>query len=464
MAWNPKKTIAEARKGDLRTPTPSEVMGKGGAPGWSPAQTTQEIKEDPYRAGRLAASTAATGGIPVTELMTGYEKTTGKKLTSGWYPKTPKTAAQAFGTNPTINPADILGDGGGGAGGAGGVGSNPYASAAELAIGQAGRPDFSAATATAAKQAELAQALQGLYGTGSSALTGLIGDLQSQAKGDFGPRGSLGQALLNQGLQQNIAGVRSQLASQRGLSPALAARYAAQQTAQLGGQTAQQAGILGLQQQIAAQEQLGKLGMGAAELGAGTGGQLMTQGRQQDITQATANVDADLKKLQILSSNDVELKKLAGQTGLGEKEIKMKIALANQAAAMGDRKQAIQIIGGIFGAAAKGIAMGATGGASGAGEAAGGAAGGSDTGIMAGSPYENMNRMAAHGGRIDGHASVEGDDYRNDTVPAMLSPGEIVIPRTAARDKTKAKQFLDALDGWDEKPSYAKVLKARRAK
>lgn len=426
-----------AQKGDVRLPTPDEIQGKqNNKSGYSPAKQAQELQDDPWRAARLAASMLYTGGVPVSELMTGFEKTFGKKLTSGWYPKTP-TSKQVFGENPKINPEDILGGAGGGAGGAGGRDvtwqSNPYSSLAETAISQTGRPDFSAATATAANQANLAKALQGFYGTGSGAVTGLIGDLQNQAQGNFGPRGTLGQALLNQGLSQNIAAVRSQLASQRGLSPALAARYAAQQTAELGGQTAQQAGILGLQQQIAAQEQLGRLGMGAAELGGGIAGQLVTKGREQDITQATANVEADLKKMSILAGNDVELKKLAAQTGLGEKEIKAKIAMANQAAAMGDREMAANVIGGILGGAAKGAA-------------------------------KKSLEEKAYGGRVNGKASRQGDHPDNDVVPAMLSPGEIVIPRSAAQDKNKAKAFLDALDGWEDKPSYAKVLKARRAK
>lgn len=36
------------------------------------------------------------------------------------------------------------------------------------------------------------------------------------------------------------------------------------------------------------------------------------------------------------------------------------------------------------------------------------------------------------GGKVPGKAKVFGDDERNDTVPAMLSPGEIVIPRSIA--------------------------------
>ncbi len=39
----------------------------------------------------------------------------------------------------------------------------------------------------------------------------------------------------------------------------------------------------------------------------------------------------------------------------------------------------------------------------------------------------------ARDGHVPGKAEVRGDDERNDKVPAMLSPGEIVIPRTVAQ-------------------------------
>ena len=38
-----------------------------------------------------------------------------------------------------------------------------------------------------------------------------------------------------------------------------------------------------------------------------------------------------------------------------------------------------------------------------------------------------------------------GNSPMNDTVPAMLSPGEVVIPRTAASDPEKAKAFVAAM-------------------
>ena len=311
---------------------------------------------------------------------------------------------------------------------------NPYEEQLKAALGQSMAPDFTRAQQTAGGQASFAEALRGLYGTGASGLSGLIGTLQRQQAGDFGPGGSLAQKILEQGLGQNIAGVRSQLASQRGLSPALAARYAAQQTAQLGGQTAQQAGILGLQQQLGAQQLLGQLTGQAATLGS-KGADVLGQMRGQDIAQATATSDAALKRLGILASSDTGIRQLQAQTGMSENEIRMKIKAANQAAAAGDRQMAASILGGVLGGASQGAAAVATKGL-----------------------------MAYDGGRIKGEAPVAGDHPKNDIVPANLSPGEIVIPRSAAGSKKAAKSFIDSLDDWDEEPSYSKVLKARSQK
>lgn len=69
------------------------------------------------------------------------------------------------------------------------------------------------------------------------------------------------------------------------------------------------------------------------------------------------------------------------------------------------------------------------------------------------------------GGPVPGKAEVDGDNPKNDTVPAMLSPGEDVLPRsvTQAPDAPeRAKRFVQALmDKKGEGPGFAKVLKAR---
>lgn len=72
---------------------------------------------------------------------------------------------------------------------------------------------------------------------------------------------------------------------------------------------------------------------------------------------------------------------------------------------------------------------------------------------------------AAHGAFIGGNASVPGDSPKNDTVPAMLSPGEIVIPRSKAHDPEKAKEFVDHLlksKGKDDDKGYGNILEHKR--
>lgn len=274
--------------------------------------------------------------------------------------------------------------------------SNPYEEAARMATGQI--------------SGMLPQYGQ-LYGTGAGAMTGLIGDLQAQARGQAGPGKSLAEALLQQGLTQNVGAVQSQLASQRGLSAAQRGRMLAGQTAALQGQSAQQAGIMGLQQQLAAQEMLGKLGTGAAQLGS----------------------DAQIRGAGLLTGQSQEQEKM-----------RQNIAAANQAAAAQDKARTVNAVTSVLGGAAQV-------GAGYAGRPA-----------LAAAPATTPTVAAAHGGRIDGTAPYAGDTPKNDVVPANLSPGEIVIPRTAAGSKKEAKKFIDALDDWDEEPSYGKVLKARQ--
>ncbi len=55
------------------------------------------------------------------------------------------------------------------------------------------------------------------------------------------------------------------------------------------------------------------------------------------------------------------------------------------------------------------------------------------------------NGSYSSGGPVPGRPKVFGDDEKNDTVPAWLSPGEIVIPRSHADSPQHAAQFVAAL-------------------
>ena len=84
-------------------------------------------------------------------------------------------------------------------------------------------------------------------------------------------------------------------------------------------------------------------------------------------------------------------------------------------------------------------AMPAAGGA-GASMAGGSAGGGAGAGAAA-----DAVMLAAHGGEVPGIPKMPGDSPKNDTQPALLSPGEIVIPRTAAHDPRTALSFIKHL-------------------
>jgi len=51
-------------------------------------------------------------------------------------------------------------------------------------------------------------------------------------------------------------------------------------------------------------------------------------------------------------------------------------------------------------------------------------------------------RDMTDGGKVPGKAKLLGDSEQNDTVPAMLSPGEIVVPRSAAQDEQDYMNFM----------------------
>lgn len=63
-----------------------------------------------------------------------------------------------------------------------------------------------------------------------------------------------------------------------------------------------------------------------------------------------------------------------------------------------------------------------------------------DGGVHVAPPY-----MADSGGQVPGRARVPGNSMQNDKVHALLSPGEVVVPRTMAQDPNRAKQFVAGL-------------------
>jgi hypothetical protein len=249
-------------------------------------------------------------------------------------------------------------------------------------------------------------ALAGSRGVGAEQAS-LADALRAQAEG----RGlSLAQMQYRQALEGAQAAAASQLASARGLSPAQAQRLMLTQQAGMRAQAASQSAQLRLQEQQAAQAALGNL-LGqrrqqellGGQLAAGLYGTAGSLGTQQAIQQA-------------------ELDQRASQMAMGIGQAEQERAQRTSASAMG---------------------AGATAGAA------------------------LFSAMKARGGaapaEIPGKAKFKGDTRSNDTVPALLSPGEIVLPRTVAQSENapeKAKKFVEAIKG-QKRPSpkaYAQAL------
>jgi len=262
-------------------------------------------------------------------------------------------------------------------------------------------------TAFTGAEREAFGALAGSRGVGAEQAA-LAEALRAQAEG----RGlSLAQLQYRQALEGAQAAAASQLASARGLSPAQAQRLMLTQQAGMRAQAASQSAQLRLQEQQAAQAALGNL---------------LGQRRQQELLGG-----------QLASSLYGE----AGRLGLERARTQAQADEAAMRAAMGmgEQQQARETR--------------TTGAATGAGAAFG------QTLIEAG----RKARGGAAAAEVPGKAKFKGDTRSNDTVPALLSPGEIVLPRTVAQSEDapeKAKKFVEAIKK-QKRPSpkaYAQAL------
>lgn len=86
----------------------------------------------------------------------------------------------------------------------------------------------------------------------------------------------------------------------------------------------------------------------------------------------------------------------------------------------------------------------------------------SSLGDLSATPTESLvGWNLSQGGKVLGKAKVEGDSESNDIVPAMLSPGEVVIPRTAMQSPQDAHEFLDRIIQKHQGPSFSNVMKSK---
>jgi len=243
----------------------------------------------------------------------------------------------------------------------------------------------------------------------------LVAALQAAASGQ-GP--SLAQQQVQQATNNNVAAGASQIGSVRGMNPAAQARLILQNTANQNQMAAGQSGIA----------RTNEINTARGELGNVLAGQ-----RGQDINQASTNTQLGLDTINANTS------RLGVAGGLQNSQNANAITSQNGANAIDAdvAKTNAQTNAGIAG------------------------------GLMGGVSGHIMGMLKkAEGGVIPGHATVKGDSYANDKVPAILSPGEVVLPRSISKDGDKAKEFVEALrkkQGKAHEAGFGKVLAAHKA-
>lgn len=279
-----------------------------------------------------------------------------------------------------------------------------------------------------------------------------LSDLLMQTIQGNGP--SVAQNQLNNTTNQNIAQGAGMIGSQKGLNPALALRMILNNTANTNQNAAGQGALL------RAQEILGSQNIA---------GNVLNQQRGQDISQSLGQVQSGLSQLGTVGNlQNAQSGNMVNNTNSAN-TLNRQTAAENATAAAKAAKDVTSAVGDmLIGGPAKnmfgggGQAMGEGGGESGGG-------GGGGMGSWAGGGGGGMGAiaLASEGGMVPGKAGTMGDSPKNDKVPAMLSPGEIVVPRTAAKDPEKAKEFIEALmkhkvSQGQEEPTFGHVIAAQR--
>jgi hypothetical protein len=275
----------------------------------------------------------------------------------------------------------------------------------------------------------------------------LAQQMQATAAGQ-GPNPAQQQYMQN--MQNNVAGAQGLIASQRGLNPALAARMGANAATSSNNQAAAQSGIMQAQQQLAAQQNLGSL-YGNMQQG-NIGQQQLYTGANQGAMQTNAAVaNANQQASQgLLGGIGGSIGSILGLShadgGMIDKYADggtVASSYLNQGfgplGAMGANPAMQKGLGSLL---SGGISKLQSLGGSGATQMAGGPgdAGGLDMSAAALAAHGGRIHNFKPGGKVPGKASVPGDSLKNDTVPAIVSPGEIVIPRSVAQSKDAPQQ------------------------
>ena len=268
--------------------------------------------------------------------------------------------------------------------------------------------------ATTAQQQAFVNQLAGQNGIQNQ--SNVYNQLQGVANGT-GPNPA--QAMLANQTGANVAQQAALMGSQRGVgsNPALLAREAAQQGGALQQNAVGQGAALQAQQSLGALGQLGNLS-------------------SQQVAQQQAGL-GQLGQTQLGLSGQI-----ANQLGQ-QNATNAGVAQQNAQNAQGF------ITGGLKGlGSAIGLADGGEVPFNDADPSTPGAAGSFLARALrdsSGGPSQSSPIAMSSGGHVPGRPVKMGDDEANDTVPAMLSPGEIVVPRTKASDPKKAAAFAAAV-------------------
>lgn len=300
--------------------------------------------------------------------------------------------------------------------------------------------------------------------------------LAARARGEGGP--SLAELQLQQTLEANRRAAAGSLAAAgRGINPALAQRLLLQQQSTLGQQAGGQAAILRAQEQLAAQQALGQqlgamrgaeqaqfssagqLGLGQEKLGVET--QEAQKQRELDVALANQRAEQERQRLQQVQEQQIQqasseqrealgeavleggkiVAKAAGKSGFaqgGKVEAKKQMPKAKIIAAHAAAKKAMPNFEKQYG---------------------------SERGPEV--AYATMMKLAKKNKLAEGDLAKL-DNEKNDVVPAMLSPGEAVIPRSimmSPNPPEAAAKFVEALlKNRDKKDAKKEALKVALGK
>jgi hypothetical protein len=165
-----------------------------------------------------------------------------------------------------------------------------------------------------------------------------------------------------------------------------------------------------------------------------------------------ANQDANLQGAQQAAAMEQQERQQADSAITGQYKNAQNLAYnqnASNLAAQNAQKNAnMQMVAGLGGTAASLFTGGLGGGAlklatSGVGSTPT-TSGGIDSSAYNSGNYSSGLKFS-QGGRVPGVAPYQGNDPQNDIVPTMLSPGEVVVPRSAVRSEKALKMFIEKI-------------------